>query len=263
MCQIGYGYQRARAISTYLGILVNRQADYNSSLARWHCTGEKISATFGRQALPMVWDFIELAPLGKSSGGAHGALAWILSVAETLSSLAHHAEILRGAATSLDYPDASFDAVITDPPYYDNVSYSNLSDFFYVWLRRTIGHLYPEHFASAATPKKNEIIAAFYRHAGDKAKSQAFYETMMARALVEAHRVLKHGGQVVIVYAHKTTLGWSTLVDALRQAGFTVAEAWPLNTEMKSRLIAMDTAALASKYIPGSSKTCWNEDWLL
>jgi putative DNA methylase len=139
-----------------------------------------------------------------------------------------------------------FDAVITDPPYYDNVDYAKLSDFFYVWLKRTIGHLYPEHFATEGTPKKSEAVADPVRHSGSKDKARLAYEQMMAQAFAEANRVLKPGGQMVVVYAHKTTLGWSTLVDALRRAGFTVTEAWPLDTEMKSRLIAMETASLAS-----------------
>ena len=238
--------ERVKAVATYLAVLVNRQADYNSSLARWHVTGEKISATFGRQALPMVWDFAELAPFGGASGSPEGALEWIVGVVEAQADFGQPATVSRGSATALPWPDASFDAVITDPPYYDNVSYSNLSDFFYVWFKRTIGHLYTEHFSTEATPKKKEAIAAFYRHGGDKAKSRRYYEQMMAKAFHEAQRVLKPGGQMTVVYAHKTTLGWSTLVDALRQAGFTVTEAWPLDTEMKSRLIAMETAALAS-----------------
>ena len=138
------------------------------------------------------------------------------------------------------------DAVITDPPYYDNVSYSNLSDFFHIWLKRSVGHLYPEHFASVASPKKSEIIAASYRHGGQRQKAKAFYEEAMGKAFVEAHRLLKPAGEMAVVYAHKTTLGWATLVDALRKSGFVVTEAWPLDTERKGRVIAMDTAALAS-----------------
>jgi putative DNA methylase len=154
--------------------------------------------------------------------------------------------VFRGNATELPWPDASFDAVITDPPYYDNVDYAKLADFFYVWLKRTIGHLYPEHFASEGTPKKAEAVADPVRHDGSRAKAKTAYEHMMAQSFAEASRVLKPNGQLTVVYAHKTTLGWSTLVDALRRAGFEVTEAWPINTEMKSRLLAMDSAALAS-----------------
>jgi putative DNA methylase len=154
--------------------------------------------------------------------------------------------VFRGSATALPRPDASFDAVITDPPYYDNVPYADISDFFFVWLKRTIGHLYPEHFATDGTPKKNEAVADAVRHGGNKEKARRAYEEMMAQSFAEANRVLKPGGQMTVVYAHKTTLGWSTLVDALRQAGFTVTEAWPLDTEMKSRLRGMESAALAS-----------------
>jgi len=139
-----------------------------------------------------------------------------------------------------------FDAVITDPPYYDNVPYADISDFFYVWLKRTVGHLYPEHFATEGTPKKQEAVADAVRHGGSKEKARQVYEQMMAQSFAEANRVLKPGGPMIVVYAHKTTLGWSTLVDALRQAGFTVTEAWPLDTELASRLRGMDSAALAS-----------------
>ena len=238
--------ERAKAVGTYLGVLVNRLADKLSSLARWDNSRENSQGTFGRQALPMVWDFVEGAPFGEASGGADNALDWITSAGEAQTGIGLPATVLRGSAAALPWPDGSFDAVITDPPYYDNVSYSNLSDFFYVWLKRTIGHLYPEHFTTECTPKKNEIIAAFYRHGGSKDKARDAYEQMMAQSFAEANRVLKPGGQMTVVYAHKTTLGWATLVDALRQAGFTVTEAWPLDTEMKSRLIAMETASLAS-----------------
>jgi putative DNA methylase len=158
----------------------------------------------------------------------------------------HPATVARGTATALRLPDCSVDAVVTDPPYYDNVGYAILSDFFYVWLKRTVGHLYPEHFASELSPKKQEAVADAKRHGNQKEAANRYYETMMAEAFREAHRVLKPGGQIVIVYAHKTTLGWATLVDALRTAGFTVTEAWPLDTEKPGRLMAQDSAALAS-----------------
>lgn len=246
MMRLGYEEVIAKGVSSYLAVLVDRQADYNSTSCRWLSTRELIGSTFSRQALPMVWDFTELNPFGEGSGSPEGALDWLSSYIKSEASFGLAAEVFRGSATLLPWSDNSFDAVITDPPYYDNVSYSNLSDFFYIWLKRSIGDVYPEHFATEATPKKKEVIAAFYRHDGNKAKSRQAYETMMAQSLAEASRVLKVGGQMVVVYAHKTTLGWATLVEALRHAGFTVTEAWPLDTERKGRLEAIDTSALAS-----------------
>jgi len=116
---------------------------------------------------------------------------------------------------------------------------------YYVWLKRSVGFLYPEHFASELTPKRNEIIADSFRHTG-KQKAKNFYEEMMFKAFQEIYRVLKPEGILTMVYAHKTVAGWSTLVNALRQSGFVVSEAWPLATEMGSRLLAMESSALAS-----------------
>ncbi|MEW6667881.1 MAG: DUF1156 domain-containing protein [Thermodesulfobacteriota bacterium] len=129
---------------------------------------------------------------------------------------------------------------------YSSTQYADISDFFYVWLKRTIGHLFPEHFSSVGTPKKKEAVADPKRHNDDKEKANHVYEEMMEQSFLEANRVLKAGGHLVVVYAHKTTIGWATLVEALRRAGFTVVEAWPLDTEMKSRLRGRESSALAS-----------------
>ena len=238
--------EHVKATSSYLGVLVDRVADKESTLARWDNTRENSQGTFGRQSLPMVWDFVEPNPLGGASGGTEGALDWIVDVIEAQTGSGRPAAVARGSATALPWPDASFDAVITDPPYYDNVPYADISDFFRVWLKRTIGALHPDHLLSDSAAKKAEITALSSRHGGDMDRARQCYEEMMAQAFREAHRVLKPGGPMVVVYAHKTTLGWATLVDALRRAGFTVTEAWPLDTEMKSRLLAMDSSALAS-----------------
>jgi putative DNA methylase len=238
--------ERSKALASHLGVLVNRQADYNSTGCVWEVTGEFIAHTFGRQAIPMVWDFAELSPFGGASGSPEGALDWIVGVAEAQAGSGHAATVSRGSATALPWPDASFDAIVTDPPYYDNVPYADISDFFYVWLKRTVGHLYPDHFATETTPKKSEAVADATRYGGSKEKARRAYEEMMAQSFREAHRVLKPGGQMTVVYAHKTTLGWSTLVDALRTAGFTVTEAWPLSTERPGRLREHHSAALAS-----------------
>jgi putative DNA methylase len=234
------------AVSTSCACAHSRVTDQLSSLVTWLPTIEAISHTFPRQSLPMVWDFVETNSISDSGGSWKGAIDWVALAIKQESSFDRYASVLRGTATKLPYPDCFIDAIVTDPPYYDNVSYSNLSDFFYVWLKRTISNIYPEHFTSEGTPKKNEIIAAFYRHGGDKARAKTAYEMMMVDAFREGYRVIKPGGLMSVVYAHKTTLGWSTLIDALRLSGFTVTEAWPIDTERRVRLLAQDTAALAS-----------------
>ena len=156
------------------------------------------------------------------------------------------AHVSRGSALTAAWQDEFFDAVVTDPPYYDSRSYSNLSDHFYIWHKRCIGTLFPEHFAAQLTPKKTEAIAAAYLHDGDRSKAASEYEKMMRKAFEEARRVLKPEAPLVCVYAHKTTAGWATLIDALRKAGFLVIEAWPIEMERKVRPNAQDTAAIAS-----------------
>lgn len=238
--------ERAKAVATYLAMVFNKIADISNALSSWEPVAQCSRHLFGRQAIPMLWDFGETNPIATSAGNWNEHLGRVLDSISLTANTGLPATVLRGSATALPWPHAFFDAVITDPPYYDNVPYADVSDFFYVWLKRTIGHLYPEHFAAEGTPKKQEAVADATRHGGSKEKARAVYEQMMAKSFAEANRVLKPGGQMIVVYAHKTTLGWSTLVDALRMAGFTVTEAWPLDTEMKSRLRGMDSAALAS-----------------
>ncbi|RMF46051.1 MAG: DUF1156 domain-containing protein, partial [Bacteroidetes bacterium] len=246
MRKAGLEAERAKVVATYMSATLDKIAEIGNNLGRWEAVAQCTRTVFGRQALPMVWDFGETVPISTSAGNWTEHLGRVLDSIELTINSGHPATVVRGSATALPWPDASFDAVVTDPPYYDNVPYADISDFFYVWLKRTIGHLYPEHFATEGTPKKQEAVADAVRHGGSKEKARAAYEQMMAQSFAEANRVLKPGGQMVVVYAHKTTLGWATLVDALRQAGFTVTEAWPLDTEMASRLRGRDSAALAS-----------------
>lgn len=238
--------ERAKAVVTFLGAILDRLADFNSSLCVLNYTGGRgVGHTFTRHALPMVWDFAETNPFNPDGA------SWVSGIDDVPkgirdADMSQAAEVRRGSATALPYEASSFDAVLTDPPYYDNVPYADVSDFFYVWLRRTIGRLYPEHFASELTPKKAEATALSSRHDGNMRAAEKEYERLMAEAFAEANRVLKPYGQMTVVYAHKTTLGWSTLVEALRTTGFTVTEAWPLDTEKQGRMLAQDTAALAS-----------------
>lgn len=247
MAMLGYETGYIKAVVSMLGCGVSKFADFCSTLCMFNYTGGRgVKNSFPQQSLPMVWDFAETNPFNPAGASWIAVIEDNPAVIEQLQDIRQVGQVKRGSAQAVPLEAASVDAVITDPPYYDNVSYSNLSDFFLLWLRRSIGHLYPEHFASSSTPKKQEIIAASYRHGGDRSKAREFYENRMQSAFAEAYRVLKPTGQMTVVYAHKTTLGWATLVDALRRAGFTVTEAWPLDTERKGRVIAIDTAALAS-----------------
>lgn len=242
----GYSAERIKAIATYLGLMVDRLSDFCSSLCTWNYTGGRgTKNSFARQAIPMVWDFAETNPFNDIGANWQACIGAAKATIHRLPQ-GTPAIVGRGSAVTLPNQANFFDAVVTDPPYYDNVPYSNISDYFYVWLKRSIGSLYPEHFASLLTPKKREAVADATRHGGDRHKAAEAYEQMMAQAFVEAGRVLKSGAPLVAVYAHKTTLGWSTLVDALRGAGFTVTEAWPLDTEKTGRLRDQNSAALAS-----------------
>lgn len=248
MLGAGIEPKRAEAICACLGLILDRVGDRNSTLCRWDSSSaaEKVNNTFARQALPMVWDFAEAFPFGESAGGVRKYVNETADVLASLSRVSERCEVQRTSATQLPDHDGTYDAVITDPPYYDNISYSDLSDFFYVWLKRSVGFLFPEHLAGELTPKRREIIVAPYRHDGDKDAARVFYEDEMAGCFREAHRVLKPDAPLVCVYAHKTTLGWASLVEALRRAGFTITEAWPLDTEMPERSIGQGTASLAS-----------------
>src|SRR6185312_4188714 len=145
---------RSKAVATYLALLASRVANQNCAFTVYHTGGEKIEGPMGDKKVPMVWDFPETNPFSGVTGGVDNALQWIVDVCRHIHDIEQPAVVARGDATRLPYADATFDAVVTDPPYYDNVPYADISDFFYVWIRRSIGHLYPEHFATELTPKK-------------------------------------------------------------------------------------------------------------
>ncbi len=245
MAEEGYDHEYRKILLLYLGFVFDRVADYNTTLCRWQSTWERNTNTFARQALPIVWDYFELNPFSQGSGTWLSMLRQVERAIGSLMFTQKPATITQSSATALRYDDNSFDAVLTDPPYYDNVPYSYLSDFFYVWLRRTIGHLYPELFATPLTPKAQEIVA-YGNMPGGFESGKLFFEDMMRKTLKEIHRVLKPGGIAIIVYAHKSTAGWETLLNSLWGSGLVVTAAWPIHTEMKSRLRALGSAALAS-----------------
>ena len=265
----GYDKEYAKMVYTYLTLIRDRLLDYNSSLCVWAAPGEFIAHTFGRQALPMVWDFFEVNPFSGSTGSWKSGEKWILLVVDHLAhSNSSPAKVFLSSSTSLPFEDEFFDAIFTDPPYYDNVPYAALSDFFYVWLKKDLGDLYPELFSTPLTPKSNEVIAELplLRGMGKEEakkilpniKTSSYFENTLKQSFKEIHRVLKPNGIAVIVYAHKSTEGWETLINSILESGLVVTAAWPINTEMKARLRAQESAALASSIYMVARK--WKKD---
>ena len=242
----GVDGEYAKAVVSYLALGVDMTAAFGNTLARWENSSEAIKQLYSRQALPMLWDYAEVNSFSGSSGSFETGWKYYLKVIEYCSrSSSTPADVTQSSATNLPHPDNCFDAVFTDPPYYDNVPYSYLSDFFYVWLNRTLADVYPELFSTPLTPKRNEIVV--YSHGpGGFEEGKRFFEESLKLSFQEIHRVLKSNGIAVIVYAHKSTEGWETLINSLLDSGLIMTGAWPLDTEMKARLRSQESAALAS-----------------
>jgi len=236
----------AQAVVGSFGIILGNMLDLNNSLCRWEPVAEAIRQLFGRQAIPMIWDYGEVNPFGGSSGSMQLCTSRYLKAIESSAFDTEPGKVRTASATDLPYPDDHFDAVLTDPPYYDNVPYAALSDFFYVWLKRAVGEQFPQLFSTPLVPKSDEAIQASHLADDFKEKDKSYFEDSLARSFREIRRVLKPGAISVIVYAHKTTEGWETMLNALVDAGLVVTASWPVHTEMKSRLAAAKSAALAS-----------------
>ena len=263
----------ADAVATYLAIAVDRLADRNSSICSWDIGYVKVRNTFARQAIPMVWDFAEANPLSDSTGNFQGAIEWVAEViAEVPCGTPGYAK-QQDATTSVN--GVAKPIIITDPPYYDNVGYSDLSDFFYVWLRRSLVGVYPELFRTMLTPKKEELVATPYRFGGSKTKAREFFEAglehvfglMLAKqtdypltlyyAFKQSESKADGSEEAVSVgrndhsesvqdHTVVTSTGWETLLEGLIRAGFVITSTWPMRTEMMNRSVGQGTNALAS-----------------
>lgn len=242
----------AEAISVYLAIAVDKAVDYNSTICSWIPGGETLRNTFGRQAIPMVWDYCEANTLGDATGSISSGVSQATKALEFLVARSGgHAS--QGDAQNVNVSDR---VVSTDPPYYDNISYADVSDFFYVWMRRSLRSVYPDLYATLAVPKVEELVATPYRHGG-KQKAEAFFLDGMTEAM---HRLAEQSHPafpVTIYYAFKQTendaveglasTGWDTFLAAVIEAGFSITGTWPMRTERTARSIGIN--ALASSII--------------
>ena len=246
----GMDPERARAVSTYLAFALDKIADYDCSFTTWRPTVEAQRGTFPQQSIRMAWDYAESDPFSGGPGSWNGAVEWITKALQHLCVISTQpATVRRGNAQAIDYPDGFFDAVIVDPPYYDAFQYGDLSDFFYVWLKRSIGHLYPEIFLTPLTPKQAEIIENRADKKSAEYISHVEFEERLQRAINEMARVVKPDGLVSLVFAHTDVQAWERLLRALRTAGLVVTTSWPMRSERESRPTAHVSAVLGSSVV--------------
>jgi len=245
----------AAAIATYLAFAVDRSSNTLTTIARWTPAREQTVTAFARQAIPMTWDFVELSPFSKVGPW----LSTMESAAEAMRSLAQSGE--GGEAEPADaatHRVGSRIVISTDPPYYDNIGYADLSDFFYVWLRRSLRDVYPDLFATLAVPKDEELVATPYRHGG-KDKAEAFFLDGMMQAMRNLAVGSHPAFPLTIFYAFKqsetnsesgtSSTGWATFLEAVGRAGLGVSGTWPIRTERGARSIGLGANALASSIV--------------
>lgn len=247
----------AEAIGHYIAFAICRTADRGSNICTWDSSPkmEALRNTFGRQAIPMTWDFAEGNPFSESSGN------WLFNIEWGAKALDLFPAISGGYVSQQDAQTQSISAlkvVSTDPPYYDNIGYADLSDFFYVWLRKSLKPIYPGLFATLAVPKAEELVATPYRH-GSKEKAEAFFLDGMTQAMHNLAEKAHPAFPVTIYYAFKqsetksetgtSSSGWETFLQAVLDAGFAITGTWPMRTELGNRMISSGTNALASSIV--------------
>ena len=244
----------AEAVGVYLGMSVSRQTNRSATLNFWDSVGEKVQQVFARQALAMTWDFVESNPMCNSSGNFVGQVGYLAKVLEVSISAQTFGSSQQLDAQSQEVSLAKL--VSTDPPYYDNIGYADLSDFFYVWLRRSLRATFPDLFATLAVPKTLELVATPYRHNGSKQKAEFFFIDGMTQAMRRLAEQANPALPVTIFYAFKqserkgdagtTSTGWETFLEAVIDAGFAISGTWPVRTEYTGQLKSKVNALASS-----------------
>ncbi|MBC7252724.1 MAG: DUF1156 domain-containing protein [Actinobacteria bacterium] len=236
----------ADAVATYLAFGINRTANRSTTICIWNNNGEKVEQTFGRQAIPMTWDYAEANILGNATGSFSSSLEWIPQILQSICINSKGRVKQLDAIQSVD--GVSGPMISTDPPYYDNIGYADLSDFFYIWLRRSLSSIFPKLFSMLLTPKATELIASPYRHGGNKYEAKNFFEKGLKMAFEKIHDAHNDNFPLVIYYGFKQTetekrenelsaslatasTAWETMLEAAKHAGFIITGTWPMRTE--------------------------------
>lgn len=244
----------ADAIATYLGMAVSRMTDLNNSIVTWSNTRDQARNLFSRQAIPMAWDFVEVSPFARAAGDPSIAAESQAEALDLMSSAATIGRVQQADASTRDYTNV---LVSTDPPYYDNIGYSDLSDFFYVWLRRSLRPIHPDLFGTMLVPKAEELVANPYRHGG-KDKAEEFFETGFEHVFGRARESANPDYPITVFYAFKqaelekegvVSTGWSTFLEGMIREGWTITSTWPVRSERGGRMISVGTNALASSIV--------------
>lgn len=234
----------------FCSMVLGRCVDYWTAEALWAREGEFVAHTFGLQVIPIGWDFAEAVPYRDGSGSFHGAVEWVAKVVENLPFGTEFRDVQLADAASHPLPSASASVWFTDPPYYDAVRYAALSDIFYVWEKRALGpDLLPrDPFdpKNRLTPKDGEAVEDEVKVVHGKPKDRSFFEKLMASAFVEGRRILQDDGVGCVVFAHKTTEGWESLLSGIIDSGLEVTASWPIATERPGRLRSQNSAALST-----------------
>lgn len=247
-----------QAVGVYLAGAVDRLADFSTSVSHWSISNEKAMNLFSKQAIPMTWDFPETNILGDSVGGFSPIIQYIAKCINKLHTTSNSGYAIQYDAQS----DCNLRNIVisTDPPYYDNISYADLSDFFYIWMRRSLKNTYPRLFRTVLVPKAEELVATPYRFGGSKEKARDFFEDGMAKTCQQLNKYAREDVPVTIYYAYKqseadgdgsttASTGWETILSAVINSGFAITGTWPLKTEQAYRSVSMNSNALASSIV--------------